>query len=665
MRRPGRVLLATVLAAATCVAAAFARPRQDDEASTRARAEQLAHVLAYLDADYARFGTTERAELLAMSADGVRLARTVTGSPTLAERVARIGALIERAAPTKDVHASVADLREELLLEHAIDQSPRHAPDLGRGRALYERHCASCHGASGRADTLLAATLRPHPANLTEPLFGATISPYDVTTAVRFGVDGTAMAPIAALDAEDRWNVAFYVVGLRHAGPTARTVPSFTPSELALVSDDELSDQLFAAGVGGADMPLALNALRRRTPFEPLRTDGFTETRRHLDDARVAIVRADHDAAVDSVRLASATGATSDPSLAGKMTAAFARLTQVVDAASSPREQLDVLATTLGLLTHVEHKLGARDTVVPDGHAHAWPDDAEPGPSERGETLAQGPTATPCSDPGFGPGPTLHATGSGLPFEVTHDCMFPGNDRLEVVVNVQQPQRPERTQVDALLRELLAQVRSATGDRMPELTHISALSSDGKTSYGRLELDADEGPEGELSVMVQIPFEPSEWATTFATSHARGFLTIRPSAAVDASGTAIAISFPFVQAGTDAWSPRVTLAHAAIRLFPWLFDFYPPRTDLQAVTFTGIWKGRPVLTVHVADLRTFLTMDPWAIRERMAAAGIPIEPDAARTPAQEETLATEYLRALAKLPKGSVIVDPTLRGTAP
>jgi Cytochrome C oxidase, cbb3-type, subunit III len=661
MSRPGRVILGTVLAAATCVAAAFARPRQNDDASALARAEHLAHVLAYLDADYARFGTTERAELLAMSVDGERLARTVAGSPTLAERVARIGALIERAAPTKDVHATVADLREELLVDHAIDRSPGPAPDLERGRVLYERHCASCHGVSGRADTLLAATLRPHPANLAEPLFGATISPYDVTTAVRFGVDGTAMAPIASLDAADRWDVAFYVVGLRHAGPTADTVPSFTPRELALVSDDELSDQLFAAGVGGADMPLALNALRRRAPFEPPRTDAFAETRRHLDDARVAIVRADHGAAVDAVRLAGSTGATADPSLAGKMTAAFARLRQVVDAASSPREQLDVLATTLGLLTHAEHKLGARDAVASAERAHAWPD-SEPGPSERAETSAHGPTGTPCSDPGFTPGPTLHPT-SGLPFEVTHDCMFPGNDRLEVVLNVQQPQRPARTQVDVLLRDLLAQVRSATGDRMPELTHISALSSDGKTSYGRLELDADEGPEGELSVMLQIPFEPSEWATRFATSHARGFLAVRPSAAVDASGTAIAITFPFVEAGTDAWSRRVTLAHAAIRLFPWLFDFYPPRTDLQAVTFTGIWRGRPVLTVRIADLRTFLTMDPWAIRERMAAAGIPIDPEAARTPAQEEALAAEYLRALAKLPKGSVIVDPTLRGT--
>jgi mono/diheme cytochrome c family protein len=662
MSRPGRVILGTVLAAATCVAAAFARPRQDDDSSARTRAEHLAHMLAYLDADYARFGTTERAELLAMSADGERLARTLAGTPALAERVARIGALIERAAPTGDVHATVAELRGELLLDHAIDRSPGSAPDLERGHALYEQHCARCHGVGGRADTLLAATLRPHPANLTEPLFGATISPYDVTTAVRFGVDGTAMAPIASLDAADRWNVAFYVVGLRHAGPMADAVPSFTPRELALVGDDELSEQLFAAGIGGAEMPLALNALRRRTPFEPPRTDASAETRRHLDEARVAIVRADHDAAVDAVRLASSTEATADPSLAGKMTAALARLTQVVGGASSPREQLDVLATTLGLLNHVEHKLGTRDTVVSDEHAHAWPDDRHPGPSERGETLAQGPTGTPCSDPGFSPGPTLRATGSGLLFEVTHDCMFPGNDRLEVVLNVQQPQRPSRTQVDALLRDLLAQVRSATGDRMPELTHISALSSDGKTSYGRLELDADEGPEGELAVMLQIPFEPSEWATMFAASHARGFLTVRPSAAVDASGTAIAVTFPFVEAGTDDWSRRVTLAHAAIRLFPWLFDFYPPRTDLQAVTFTGIWRGRPVLTVRIADLRAFLTMDPWAIRERMAAARIPIDPEAARTPAQEEALAAEYLRALSKLPKGSVVVDPTLRG---
>lgn len=36
--------------------------------------------------------------------------------------------------------------------------------DLDRGQALYERNCASCHGARGEGDGPLAATLQPQPA---------------------------------------------------------------------------------------------------------------------------------------------------------------------------------------------------------------------------------------------------------------------------------------------------------------------------------------------------------------------------------------------------------------------------------------------------------------------------------------------------------------------
>ena len=37
--------------------------------------------------------------------------------------------------------------------------------DLSRGKAVYERHCLSCHGASGRGDGPAAASLRVAPAN--------------------------------------------------------------------------------------------------------------------------------------------------------------------------------------------------------------------------------------------------------------------------------------------------------------------------------------------------------------------------------------------------------------------------------------------------------------------------------------------------------------------
>ena len=40
-----------------------------------------------------------------------------------------------------------------------------YPPDLTRGKAMYERHCQSCHGSGGRGDGPAAASLKTQPAN--------------------------------------------------------------------------------------------------------------------------------------------------------------------------------------------------------------------------------------------------------------------------------------------------------------------------------------------------------------------------------------------------------------------------------------------------------------------------------------------------------------------
>lgn len=40
-----------------------------------------------------------------------------------------------------------------------------YPPDLTRGKAVYERHCQSCHGVTGYGDGPAAASLRVPPAN--------------------------------------------------------------------------------------------------------------------------------------------------------------------------------------------------------------------------------------------------------------------------------------------------------------------------------------------------------------------------------------------------------------------------------------------------------------------------------------------------------------------
>ncbi len=431
--RMTRLALLAVLATVASIAAAFARSG-DDGSSTRA--EHVAHLLGYLDADYARFGTSERVELLALAAEAGRLARGLTpsGDADLTRRVEEVAALVRDAAPSAEVHARVAALRERIFLDHRVDASPRATPDVVHGRALYEAHCASCHGVTGRADTLLATTLRPHPANFRDPLFGAALSPYDVTTAIRFGVDATPMAPVPSLNEKDRWDVAFYVLGLRHAGDMAAEVPSFTPSELARVTDDNLSDALFAAGIGGPSLSPTLNALRRQVAFEGPHTEPIAAARRQLEDARAAVIRGDRPAALDAVLsagLAKGAVAASEPALADTLDAAFARLGELARSPVPAERVLDALGATLGLLTHVEHAVHptrARSDAPP---ANAWPAESAVTPRAETAAAAAGAPGPPCSAPGFGPGPRLRSSEGGLAFEVTHDCMFPGNDQLE------------------------------------------------------------------------------------------------------------------------------------------------------------------------------------------------------------------------------------------
>ncbi|HEX8789736.1 MAG TPA: cytochrome c [Polyangiaceae bacterium] len=477
----------TLLATAVALGLAGARAHAlEEQQATRARAEHVMHLLSYLDADCVRVGGKEQDEHLALAERAATLARDLPEPRGLEASIDGVRSLIRDGAPDGAVRARLGELRSELVASYGIERAPRTAPDLAQGRALYEEHCATCHGANGAADTPAAATLRPHPPSFQDSFFVGTLTPYDVTTAIRFGVDGTAMAPVAAIGTRERWDVAFYVLGL---GRTARAAPT--------------------------------------------------------------------------------------------------------DEAPAPRY-------------------------------------------ERAEA--------PCSEPGFSRGPELHAIDGGLPFEVTHDCMFPGRSRLEIAVNVAQRERPRRGQIDALLRALLEQVRRATSPSLPELVHVCAFPAgtvDGTGRYGCLELESDEGPSGELSVQIDLPFEASEWLPSFATGHPDGRVALN-----EAKGeVVVTIELPE--------EPR-SAARAAVHAFPWIFDFYPPKTTTRALTVRAVHDGKAILAVHVADLDAFLAMNPWPIRERMAAAHVPLEPEAQRTPEQESMLEKEYGAALARLPRGSV-----------
>ncbi|MDP8922099.1 MAG: CopD family protein [Chloroflexota bacterium] len=94
------------------------------------------------------------------------------------------------------------------------------APDtasLARGKALYEQHCAACHGATGRGDGPLAQSLRPRPADFRVHM-AAGHTDGELFAWISKGVPGTAMPAFEGLlSEEDRWHLVNYVRGFAPA----------------------------------------------------------------------------------------------------------------------------------------------------------------------------------------------------------------------------------------------------------------------------------------------------------------------------------------------------------------------------------------------------------------------------------------------------------------
>lgn len=101
----------------------------------------------------------------------------------------------------------------------SIAPAPRagRAPDLAAGRALFERHCAVCHGMQGRGDGRAAYLLDPPPRDFGSGRFrlvstaNGVPTQADLVATIKRGMPGSAMPPWEWMAEEDLWNVALYV----------------------------------------------------------------------------------------------------------------------------------------------------------------------------------------------------------------------------------------------------------------------------------------------------------------------------------------------------------------------------------------------------------------------------------------------------------------------
>ena len=282
--------LACALAALVALAALTGHPRP--ALATDQAPRKLRHLLRYVAADY-RYAVqagqvTSRAEhdeQLLLLADAHSLASRLPREPVaVASSVAAARALVAEKAPERDVVTALRAAEALVVGAYRLEDAPSAPPDPARGLAVFNEHCASCHGPSGRADTARARSLSPPPPDLHDPSIGDGMSPFRAASAIELGIDGTSMIPFTFLTADDRWSVAFFVARLRHEGtPRSPVPPSISRPELATSTDGELLDHLFAAGAPQGDLAPMLAALR----LGPSRAPGpLEEARIAWDDAR-------------------------------------------------------------------------------------------------------------------------------------------------------------------------------------------------------------------------------------------------------------------------------------------------------------------------------------------------------------------------------------------
>jgi high-affinity iron transporter len=173
-----------------------------------------------------------------------------------------------------------------ILGNEAKLELPRTALDLAEGKGIYERSCASCHGATGLGDGPAGATLHPKPPAIGTSQLMSGVTPALSYRVISVGIAGTPMTGYAGvLTPEQRWNVVAYVTSLRstHAqlmegeglytqrcaschgvagagdGTLARSLTRLPP-EIGTVAwqiehSDEQLGQVVRDGIAGTSMP--------------------------------------------------------------------------------------------------------------------------------------------------------------------------------------------------------------------------------------------------------------------------------------------------------------------------------------------------------------------------------------------------------------------------
>lgn len=313
-------------AAALIVTVLLSSAARADEATERWH--RVVGLLEYLEGDYANAVSTgdkgELEEQAGLAEELVaQLERAGAEGAAYLPRAKEIQAGIVGAKQAPEVTPLCGALARAIVLDHALERAPRRMPSLEEGARQFAAACASCHGATGAADTEVAKTLDPPPANFHDAERMRTLTPYKVFNTTSFGIPGTAMVGFTSLSEDTRWAQAFFVFTLRQP-PCDHQPPEVGLAELATSTDVEL-----AAKYGDAQVA----CLRRVLPKPKAEQDPLLVAQLGLDRALELHAKGELDGARQAVVDAYLQGLepvepllrARDPELVAQLEAAFTR----------------------------------------------------------------------------------------------------------------------------------------------------------------------------------------------------------------------------------------------------------------------------------------------------------------------------------------------------
>jgi high-affinity iron transporter len=232
-----------VLAFSAVASASWAQGQPGSQPDPRTW-QRVVGILQYLEADYpeavesgSAFELEEQQHFIAEALDVAQ--ELGPAGKVFVERLENLQERIRRGVDPSGVRRDSGALVEDLVLAGGLARSPRSPPNLEAGRALFQVACAACHGAEGRGDVEIAATMEPKPANFHDDERMDGVSPYKTFNTLTFGVPGTAMPAFPTLTDEERWSLSFFVLTHRHP-QCDKKAPRTSHEELANSTDLQL-----------------------------------------------------------------------------------------------------------------------------------------------------------------------------------------------------------------------------------------------------------------------------------------------------------------------------------------------------------------------------------------------------------------------------------------